>query len=37
MQLLDSIGHPGTIIGGVAVIAHGVARTTGDIDARRPE
>lgn len=33
MRLLDTVGHPGIVIGGIAVIAHGFARTTGDIDA----
>ncbi len=30
---LDALGFPSMIIGGIAVIAHGVARTTADVDA----
>lgn len=30
---LEASGHPGMIIGGIAVIARGVARLTKDIDA----
>ena len=33
MQFLDALERPSAIIGGVAVIAHGFARTTADIDA----
>jgi hypothetical protein len=33
MQFLDATGRPSMIIGGVAVIAHGFARFTADIDA----
>ena len=30
--LVEALGHPAAIIGGVAVIAHGFARATADID-----
>lgn len=32
IRLISALDHPAAVIGGIAVLAHGFARTTGDID-----